>query len=70
MVFRLWNAKTELVAEDSSFVVGTDWAYLSGVFSDSAVKAGLTGDYRVKVKTHKDSAVSYITREIYWDQMN
>lgn len=70
VVFRLWNAKTELVAEDSSFVVGTDWAYLSGVHSDSAVEAGLTGDYRVKVKTDRDSAVSYITREIHWDQMN
>ncbi len=70
VIFRLWNAKTELVAEDSAFVNGMGRSYLSGVYTDTALEAGLTAEYRVGVKIDKSNPVSYITREIHWDRMD
>ncbi|UCH10395.1 MAG: hypothetical protein JSU61_00425 [Fidelibacterota bacterium] len=70
VIFRLWNAKTELVAEDSAFVEGTSIAYLSGVVADTALEPGQTAEYRVKVMVAKNNPVSYITREIHWERMD
>ena len=70
VIFRLWNAKTELVAEDSAFVNGSGRSYLSGVYTDTALEAGLAADYHVGVKIDKSIPVSYITREIHWDRMD
>ena len=69
-VFLLWNAKTELVAMDSSFVNGATTSYLSGVVADTAVEPGQEVAYQVRVKVPRDSPVSYITREIRWDQLD
>ena len=70
VIFRLWNAKTELVAEDSAFVEGASMAYLSGVVTDTALEPGQTAEYRVKVMVDKNNPVSYITREIHWERMD
>ena len=70
VIFLLWNAKTELLAADSAFVDGKGRAYLSGVYTDTALEAGNSANFRVRVKIDKDGAVSYITREIHWDQMD
>jgi hypothetical protein len=70
VIFRLWNAKTELVAEDSAFVEGSIMAYLSGVFTDTALEPGQSADYHVKINVAKDNPVSYITREIHWERMD
>ena len=70
IVFRLWNAKTELVAVDSAFVDGSSRVYLPGVVADTAVEPGQEVDYRVRVTVDREDPVSYITREIHWDQMD
>ena len=70
VVFKLWNAKTELVAEDSAFVEGAVIPYLSGVVTDTALEPGQTAEYYVLVNVAKDNPVSYITREIHWERMD
>ena len=70
VIFNLWNAKTELVAEDSAFVDGTTIPYLSGVVTDTALEPGQTAEYYVRVKAAKDNPVSYITREIHWERVD
>lgn len=70
VVFMLWNAKTELVAQDSAFVEGSTIPYLSGVVTDTALEPGQTAEYYVRVKVTKDNPVSYITREIRWERMD
>lgn len=70
VIFRLWNAKTELVAEDSAFVEGIPMAYLAGVVTDTAVEPDQSVTYRVRVNTPKDNPVSYITREIHWERID
>ncbi|UCD37030.1 MAG: hypothetical protein JSW54_09340, partial [Fidelibacterota bacterium] len=70
VIFRLWNAKTELVAEDSAFVEGVSMAYLSGVVTDTAVEPDQSAEYHVRVNVPKDDPVSYITREIHWERMD
>jgi hypothetical protein len=70
IVFRLWNAQTELVAVDSAFVNGTSRAYLSGVVTDTSVEPGKEVDYRVRVAVDREDPVSYITREIHWDHID
>ena len=70
VVFMLWNAKTELVAQDSAFVAGSTIPYLSGVVTDTALEPGQTAEYHVRVKVTKDNPVSYITREIRWERMD
>ena len=70
IIFRLWNAKTQLVAEDSAFVNGTTIPYLSGVVTDSAMEPGQSADYHVRVAAPKNNPVSYITREIHWERLD
>ena len=70
VIFRLWDAKTELVAEDSAFVDGTTMAYLAGVVTDTAVEPDQIVSYRVRVNVPKDNPVSYITREIHWERID
>lgn len=70
VIFRLWNAKTELVAQDSAFIEGTSMAYLSGVVTDTALEPEQVAEYHVRVAVAKDNPVSYITREIHWERMD
>ncbi|UCH61627.1 MAG: hypothetical protein JSU77_07345 [Fidelibacterota bacterium] len=70
VIFKLWNAKTELVAQDSAFVDGATIPYLSGVVTDTALEPGQTAEYYVTVNVDKSNPVSYITREIHWDRMD
>jgi len=70
VIFQLWNAKTELVAEDSAFIEGTTMAYLSGVVTDTALEPEQTAEYHVRVNIAKDNPVSYITREIHWERID
>ncbi|MFC1620121.1 hypothetical protein ACFL45_09265 [Candidatus Neomarinimicrobiota bacterium] len=70
VIFRLWNAKTELVAEDSAFVEGTTMAYLAGVVTDTAVEPDQSVTYRVRVNVPTANPVSYITREIHWERID
>jgi hypothetical protein len=70
VIFRLWNAKTELVAEDSAFVDGTTMAYLAGVVTDTAVEPDQSVTYRVRVNVPTANTVSYITREIHWERID
>ena len=69
IVFKLWNAQTELVASDSAFIDGSRRIYLSGVTSDTALEPGAEGDYRVRVNIARDAGISYMTREIHWERL-
>ncbi len=70
VIFKLWNPKTELVAEDSAFVNGTTIPYLSGVVTDTDLEPGQTAEYYVRVNVAKGNPVGYITREIHWERVD
>ena len=69
VVFKLGDAKSELVAQDSAFVNGQEMTYLSGVFTDTAMEPGQTVNYQVRVDVPEDILVSYMTREVHWEQV-
>jgi hypothetical protein len=70
VIFKLWSAKTELVAADSAFVEGAMIPYLSGVVTDTALEPGQTAEYYVRVRVDKGNPVGYITREIHWERVD
>jgi len=70
VIFKLWNAKTELVAEDSAFVEGATIPYLSGVVTDTALEPGQTAEYYVTVNVDQGNLATYITREIHWERVD
>ncbi len=70
VIFKLWNAETRLVAQDSAFITGTTVPYLSGVVTDTALEPDQTAEYYVKVNISNDNSVSYMTREIHWERMD
>lgn len=70
VIFKLWSAETKLVGIDSAFVDGSTITYISGVTADSAVKPGADVPYIVRVNLRKDKQVSYITREIHFEQLD
>ncbi len=70
VIFRLWSANTQLVAEDSAFVVGSAVPYLSGVVTDTAMEPDQTATYHVRVNVPQGNPVEYITREIHWERID
>ncbi len=70
VVFKLWNAKTQLVAQDSAFVEGAMIPYLSGVVTDTALEPGQTAEYHVQVSVAQGNPVGYITREVHWERVD
>lgn len=70
VIFKLWNAETRLVAQDSAFIAGITIPYLSGVVTDTALEPDQTAEYYVRVNVSKDNPVSYMTREIHWERMD
>ncbi len=70
IIFRLWDSKSELVAQDSAFVVGEAITYLSGVASDTALNAGQEANYEVRVDVPDNIHVEYFTREISFNQID
>lgn len=70
IVFKLWDAKSELVAVDSAFVSGKAMTYLSGVASDTALDPGQGANYEVRVDVAESIHVEYYTREIIFDQID
>ena len=69
VVFKLWDARSELVAQDSAFVAGQEMTYLSGVAADTAVEPGQAVSYHVRVNVEDNAVVSYMTREVHWEQV-
>ena len=67
VIFKLWSSETDLIAIDSSFIDGNQIVYHSGINTDTALKAGESGEYVVNVKTPVNSSVQYITRDIHWE---
>ncbi|MCH7686929.1 MAG: hypothetical protein IH899_09650 [Planctomycetes bacterium] len=70
IIFKLWDSKSELVAQDSAFVVGEALTYLSGVASDTALNAGQEAIYQVRVDVPDNIHVEYFTREINFNQID
>lgn len=70
VIFKLWDAKSDLVAVDSAFVSGMTMTYLSGVASDTALDPGQGAIYAVRVDLSESIHVEYFTREIIFDQID
>ena len=52
---------------DSTFIDGSDAIYQSGIISDTALLAGETAEYQVKIYVPLNERVQYITRDIHWE---
>jgi hypothetical protein len=70
VVFKLWDAQSVLLAQDSAFVNGKPLTYLSGVATDTAMEPEQEATYQVKVIVPDETRVEYMTREVHWDQVN
>ena len=67
VIFKLWGSETDLIAIDSTFIDGSDAIYQSGIISDTALLAGETAEYQVKIYVPHNERVQYITRDIHWE---
>ncbi|MCK5521039.1 MAG: hypothetical protein KAI81_07995 [Candidatus Marinimicrobia bacterium] len=66
IVFYLFNDDTELINIDSSFVMGNESCFSTGIYSMSTITSGGNGIFQCEVKT-KNVPVSYYTSKILYN---
>ncbi len=71
VVFRLHDSKTNIIAQDSTFIQGEDATFLSGVVSESSLNPDKEGAFYLEV--HLPSGVdsrniSYVTYKVRFDE--
>lgn len=71
--FNLHDSRTNIIAQDSSFVSGKPYSFYSGVVSESSLSPTESSVFRVEVKlpagmTAKN--ISYVTYKILFDEFN
>lgn len=65
IIFYLYDDKTNLIATDSTFVIGSEIEYISGIRSTSMIPTGSSGNFRCIVPTN-NIPVSYYTTKIHY----
>ncbi|MCF7839438.1 MAG: hypothetical protein K9N22_01510 [Candidatus Marinimicrobia bacterium] len=73
VVFRLHDSKTNIIAQDSTFISGEQVSYLSGVVSESALSPGQKGTFYLEVllPSGVDSRnISYVTYKVRFDEFD
>jgi len=71
VLFRLHDKRTQIIAQDSGFVNGSEYTFFSGVISESSLEPNAAAEFRVEVPLPKDfqpSQVSYRTYKILYDE--
>ena len=71
--FRLHDKRTNIIAQDSSFIGGEPYSFYSGVVSESSLSPSESSLFRVEVKLPagvdaKD--ISYVTYKVLFDEFN
>ena len=73
ILFRLHDRRTQIVAQDSSFISGEPYTFYSGVVSESSLSPNESSIFRVEVKLPAGVAaknISYITYKILFDEFD
>ena len=68
ILFLLFEESTTEIARDSSFVLGSEARFSSGVYSISSVEPGGTAAFRCEVPS-RGKAVGYYTTEIHFETL-
>ncbi len=71
--FRLHDKRTNIVAQDSSFISGEPHTFYSGVVSESSLSPGESSIFRVEVKLPagvEAKNISYVTYKVLFDEFN
>ncbi|MCF7824505.1 MAG: hypothetical protein K9N35_10085 [Candidatus Marinimicrobia bacterium] len=71
--FRLHDKRTNIIAQDSSFVSGESYSFYSGVVSESSLSPGEGSTFKVEVKVPagvEAKNISYVTYKIIFDEFN
>ncbi|MEA3288141.1 MAG: hypothetical protein U9Q77_12310 [Candidatus Marinimicrobia bacterium] len=71
--FRLHDRKTNIIAQDSSFISGEPYSFYSGVVSESSLSPGESSLFRVEVKLPVGvdaKNISYVTYKVLFDEFN
>lgn len=71
--FRLHDRRTNIIAQDSSYISGEPYSFYSGVVSESSLTPGESSLFRVEI-TLPDGVdaknISYVTHKILYDEFN
>ena len=73
ILFRLHDRRTQIVAQDSSFISGEPYTFYSGVVSESSLSPNESSIFRVEVKLPagvEAKNISYVTYKILFDEFN
>ena len=73
IVFRLHDSKTNIIAQDSTFISGDKVTYLSGVVGESALEPNKKGHFYLEVPLPSgvDSRnISYVTYKVRFDEFD
>lgn len=73
VVFRLHDSKTNIIAQDSTFIAGETTTYLSGVVGESALSPNKTANFYLEVPLPSgvDSRnISYVTYKVRFDEFD
>lgn len=71
--FRLHDKRTNIMAQDSSFISGEPYSFYSGVISESSLSAGESSIFRVEVELPagvEAKNISYVTYKVLFDEFN
>lgn len=73
VVFRLHDKRTNIIAADSAYVGGEQYAFFSGVISESSLSPGSAASFRVEVTMPpgiEAGTISYVTYKVLFDEFN
>lgn len=73
IMFRLHDKRTNIIAQDSSYISGEPYTFYSSVVSESSLSSGESSLFRVEVKlpTGMDAKnISYVTYKVLFDEFN
>ena len=71
--FRLHDRRTNIIAQDSSFISGEPYSFYSGVISESSLSSNESSLFRVEVKLPAGvdaKSISYVTYKVLFDEFN
>lgn len=68
IIFYLFDETANLVAVDSTIVVGTFHMYKCGVQTDATIEPGQSFPFECTVEYPQESVISYYTKKIVWEE--
>ncbi len=71
--FRLHDRRTNIIAQDSSFISGEPYSFYSGVVCESSLSPGESSIFRVEINLPagvEAKNISYVTYRILFDEFN